>query len=140
MGCDTIGYLMVGPRVFTKKKIEKAKKRASRIRHVAIQMLLEDYEPRTKDDREIRDWIQGELNNNMCDLESFDINTDEEVYDFLSVWAGSYRDVVYRTSPDNPKEQIVFVGGASWGDSPSESYDDVQRAYSFQIPDTLGVR
>ena len=143
MGCDTIGYLLVGPKKFNKKKIEKAKKVAAEIRNMAITMMEandENFVPKTKREKELVKWIKDELSGAMPDLEAFDISTDAEVEGFLVIWGGSYRDVVTRPSPDNPKEQLLFVGGASWGDSPSESFDDMQRAFSFKIPDTLGVR
>lgn len=147
MGYDLIGYHMVGPRKFSKRAVAAAKRHALAIRTVALDMNLASittggarYRPESAYHRGLIKHIDRVLNNGaLGDIEDFDTDTDALVESFLDIWSGGDRDVAVRDFPRDRRKQIVFVGGGSWGDSPSEGYDEIQKAEAFGILDALGV-
>lgn len=147
MGADLIGYMLKGPKKFTAAKKKDALKKAIQIGMTAEAMVEskeagEEWSPVLPWQKEAAKAIESALEQgSMPDLESFTREGAQDAFDkFLLAWEGGHRDVNVRVDPDDKTQVLFFTGGMSWGDSPGETFEEVERAFMYLIPDNLGVR
>lgn len=164
MGADLICFIAKGPRKFSKRTIQRAVRHAKQLQKKANELydLMEEIE--AADDTKKTGFVEKaeKLYDNRafsgvrCQVGLDDLNqfhedgylctmTEEDVEkrvkDFVQWWyTCEGRDTAGRQDPDNPKKKIVVCGEMSWGDKPDGyGYGMMDRAYWFEIPESLGI-
>jgi len=147
MGADQIGFLVKGPRRFTKTALKKAAKTLlSQLEVMWTTHRLECPECGYSIDTTDPDACENGCEHCGSDGPRFLMElTDRHAFDaFMSTmaaWPPGGRDVAFRQDPDDRKSLLVFAGEMTWGDTPSGcGYDYLNKLMSTGLGALLGVR
>jgi hypothetical protein len=165
MGADLIVFIAKGPQKFQKRAIERTVRHAKQIQKKASKLyeLLEEEEaapeekkgPFTEKTEKLfkdRAFSGAKCQVSIDSLSEFheygylvqmaEEDIEERVKEFVEWWYSCEgRDTCGRTDPDDKRKKIVVCGDMSGGDTPDGyGYSLMDRAYWFEIPETLGVR
>ena len=146
MGADMIGYLLVGPKSIASKRDEAIEQVTSELALVKdIEQTLIDGKLLTKEqidhlesnsvDADYPEHIQSIYTDVLTGIESPEKYVDE----LIEFWDGNAyaRDTASRYYGD---KQIVFAGGATWGDDPDGyGYIMLKRLTMFNLEPVLGI-
>jgi hypothetical protein len=132
MGADLCGYVLVGPRRLTRRKVRAAIARLGRLRRQA-EAGQTDQEPLHSVARRANDELGLDVED--CLSASSD-SPSRALADFVAMWNdGGYRDQMVRSLPGDRRRKIVVVGERTWGDGPQEG----SAWYLAETVDRLGL-
>jgi hypothetical protein len=159
MGADLIGHILVGPKTITVKRKGESKKFFTQLVARANELMKDenwDIDTFLGDmalARIYRHFIKGDKSqfdtfcSQLCELIDrrdslpYDDPTGDVINKLIDKWVDWWnkpqgRDTMYR---EWGSKKIVVCGGTSYGDSPSDEFDEISDLIALGVLDVLGV-